>query len=63
MYGDTSEPQLLQTTKRSGPLDMWELILRRRLAPTGRVETELARYAVVPSTISPMTSRMSWLAS
>jgi hypothetical protein len=22
MYGDTSEPQLLQTTKRSGPLAM-----------------------------------------
>ena len=22
MYGETSEPQLLQTTKRSGPLDM-----------------------------------------
>ena len=56
MYGDTSAPQFLQTTKRSGPLDMDD----RFYAPRGRA----VRYVgAVAATISRTTSLKSWFAS
>jgi hypothetical protein len=53
-YGLTSDPQFLQTTKRSG----W-LITRGYPRPI----RGQAGYRVVFSTISAITSRRSWLAS
>jgi hypothetical protein len=47
MYGDTSELQFLQMTKRSGSVDTLA-----RLS-----------HSAVAATISAMTSRRSWLAS
>jgi hypothetical protein len=47
MYGDTSARQFLQTTKRSGPLDMGS----RFYAPD-----EAGYYACVAATISRTTS-------
>jgi hypothetical protein len=52
MYGDTSEPQLLQTTKRSGPLAMYGCILRRPMGFARRIVT----YGTVAATISRITS-------
>jgi hypothetical protein len=58
MYGETSAPQFLQTTKRSGLLAM---------DPVDSTEPGQAGgtacQAAVASTISAMTSRRSWLAS
>src|SRR4051812_47666760 len=58
MYGDTSARQFLQTTKRSGPLDMGYRFYAERNG--GRLPS---RYAVVAETISRTTSLKSWLAS
>src|SRR3954454_19914679 len=43
MYGDTSEPQLLQTTKRSGPLAMSPRHSTPPGATPGRIRTSLRR--------------------
>src|ERR687896_2001139 len=44
MYGDTSEPHFLQTTKRSGPLAISPSILRARI---GRFDDLLQDFPVV----------------
>src|SRR3954454_19054026 len=54
MYGDTSARQFLQTTKRSGPLDMGYRFYAERAG---------GHYACVAATISRTTSVKSWLAS
>ena len=60
-YGLTSEPQLLQTTKRSGPLDIAASMLRRARCLGGG--SPATSGAPSPRRSRAMTSRRSWLAS
>ena len=60
MYGDTSAPQLLQTRKRSGPLDMNG---NQVYAPEPGASTVLTHYGADAATMSRNSSVQSRFAS